>query len=256
MCFLKSKFSWLAAPLVWLVGIAALTLVWALNTPEWIEAHFDNQGASPVEAATLGFFYLQIVFLWLLPPVRPGRYRWLWLTDFSLLTFFAICRELDWHRLLVQASNLPGTTRGTPFKLKFLLNANNPLADRLIVLFCFVFVIALCGGTLLYFSRRLLKGLFILHPVCWSIGFLGGTLILIQIFDRANSVLRKDLGIMLSSSQHALTTVLEEGHELFLPIYIMLATLQAFFIYNNEPSADAPLNRFKDLLRPPASGGN
>jgi len=244
---LKSKSSWLAAPLLWLAGVAALLLVWAMTTPEWIQAHFDNDGASPVEIATVGLFFFQIGFLWLVPPMRPGWQRPLWLADFSLLTFFAICRELDWHKLLVAPSVLPGTTRGTPFKLKFLLNANNPLADRIIVAACFVVVFALCLGTLFYFLRRLVKGLFKFHPVCWSVGFFGGTIILIQIFDRANAVLRKDFGIRLTESQHALTTVLEEGQELLLPLFIVLAILQAHFIYADPPTDDVPLARFKEL---------
>ena len=245
--FLKSKASWLAAPLFWLAGVAVLLLVWAVATPGWIQLHFNNNGASPVEVATVGFFFFQIGFLWLVPPMRPGRLRPLWLADFSLLSFFAICRELDWHKLLVMPSRLPGATHGTPFKLRFLLNANNPLSDRIMVALCFVLVFSLCLGTLFYFFRRLVKGLFKFHPVCWSIGFLGGTAILIQFFDRANSVLRKGFGIHLSESQYALATIMEEGQELFLPIFVVLAVLQAHFIYVNRQTDDAPLARFKDL---------
>ncbi|HQL50771.1 MAG TPA: hypothetical protein PLR91_06210 [Kiritimatiellia bacterium] len=247
MDFLKSKHAWLAAPLLWLAGVSALVLVWALATPEWIQAHFDHDGASPVEVATVGLFFFQMGFFWLVPPMRASRLRPLWLADFSLLTFFAICRELDWHKLLISASNLPGATRGTPFKMKFLTNANNPLADRLIVAACFAVVILLCAGTLLYFLRRLLTGLFKLHPVCWSMGFFGGTIILIQITDRLPAVLRKDLGIRISESLHALMTALEEGQELLLPLFVVIAVLQAHFIYNNERTDSAPLDRFRGL---------
>lgn len=247
MDFLKSKYSWLTAPLVWLAGVATLMLVWTVATPEWIQAHFDHDGASPVEIATVGLFFFQIGFLWLVPPMRASRMRPFWLADFSLLTFFAICRELDWHKLLVTASGLPGATRGTPFKMKFLTNPNNPLADRIIVAACFAVVILLCAGTLLVFLRRLLSGLFKLHPVCWSMGFFGGTIILIQITDRMPSILRKDFGIRMSDSLHALTTALEEGQELLLPLFIVTAVLQAHFIYNNEVSDAAPLDRFKAM---------
>ncbi len=247
MCFLKSKQSWLAAPLLWLAGITAILLTWASASPEWIAAHFDQSGSSPVEVATVAFFFLQIGLFWLLPPLRPGRMRPLLLADFSLITFFAICRELDWHKLLVRASNIPGTTRGTPFKMKFLTNPNNPLADRLIVAACFAVVIAACAGTLFYFLPRLLKGLFRLHPVCWSIGFLGGTCILVQLVDRLPAVLRNEHGIRISESSHALTTALEEGQELLLPLFVILAVLQAHFIYNSDPADSTDLARFRDL---------
>jgi len=247
MCFLKSKFSWLAAPLVWLAGILALCALWLVATPEWIKLHFDQDGRSPIELATIGLFFFQIGFLWLVPPMRPGWKRTLLLADFSLLTFFAICRELDWHRLLVSVSDLPGATRGTPFKMRFLTNSVNPLGDRLLVAACFVLVLGLCAGTLLYYLRRLLKGLFKLHPVCWSMAFFGGTIILIQIVDRMPSVLRKDFGIRISDSLHALTTALEEGQELLLPVFVILAVLQAHFIYNNDPSDGAECARHRDL---------
>ena len=247
MNLLKSKHSWLAAPVLWLVGVLALLLTWALATPEWIAFHFDNDGASPVESATVGLFFLQAAFFWLVPPMRAGKWRTFWLTDFSLLTFFGICRQLDWHKLLISASDLPGATCGTPFKMRFLTNSANPLGDRLIVAACFAVVIVFCVGTLLFFLRRLLTGLFKLHPVCWSIGFFGGTLIPIQITDRLPSVLRKDFGIHISDNMHALTTTLEEGLELFLPLFIILATLQAYFIYNNDAADSAPLERFKEF---------
>jgi hypothetical protein len=249
MPFLKSKHSWLAAPLLWLAGVLALLLTWALATPEWIQFHFDNDGISPVESATIGLFFLQIGLLWLVPPMRPGWQRPLWLADFSLLTLFAVCRELDWHKLMVHASGLPGATTGTAFKMRFITNPANPLGDRLLVVACFAVVILACGGTLLFFLRRLLTGLFKLHPVCWSMGFFGGTVILIQLADRLPSVLRTKHHIILSDSLHALSTVLEEGQELLLPLFVILAILQAHFIYVSGAGADdaAPLERFKTL---------
>ena len=248
MNLLKSRLSWLTAPLIWLVGILLLLLVWAVSTPEWISAHFDNHGVSPVESATVGLFFLQIGFLWLVPPMRPSRWRAFWLADFSLITLIAICRELDWHRLLVPLSGLPGATAfGTPFKMRFLTNPANPLGDRLIVAACFAAAIILCAVPLLYFLRRLLNGLVKLHPVCWSVSFIGGTTLLILIVDRLPALLRNDLGIRMSDSMSALTTILEEGQELLLPPFAITAILQAHFIYNSDVTDSAPLAPFKHL---------
>ena len=245
---LKSRLSWLTAPLIWLAGVLTLLFVWAVSTPEWIAAHFDNHGISPVESATIGLFFLQIGLLWLVPPMRPGRWRAFWLADFSLVTFIAICRELDWHRLLVPLSGLPDATAfGTPFKMRFLTNPANPLGDRLIVAACFAAAIILCAVPLLHFLRRLLNGLIRFHPVCWSVGFLGGTTLLILIADRLPAFLRADFGIHLSDRMSALMTVLEEGQELFLPLFVITAILQAHFIYNSDASAAAPLAPFKHL---------
>jgi len=248
MNFLKSKHAWLAAPLLWVAGIIVLVTIWAITTPEWIDAHFNNDGVSPVESATIGFFWLQIFFFWLMPPMRKSGQRAFWLADFSLLSFFAICRQLDWHKLLISAEIAPGGTTGTPFKMRFLTNPNNPLADRLIVLACFIVVLGLFGGTLLYFLRRLIAGLFKLHPVCWSIGFFGGALVLIQFADRLPAVLRKKCGIEISENIKAFSTALEEGQEVLLPLFVILAVIQAYFIYNNDPDTDTShLARFREI---------
>ncbi len=247
MCFIKSERSWVAAPLLWLAGVIVLLTVWVYATPKWIDLHFDQNGGSPLEIATVALLFFQIGFLWLVPPIRPDRHRFFWATVFSVITFFGICREMDWHKLLITASGLPEATRGTPFKMRFLTNSVNPLSDRLIVLACFVLVIGICAGTLLYYLPRLVKGLFQLHPVCWSIAFIGGTTILVQLFDRAPAVLRKDFGIRLSDQTSALCTALEEGQELLLPLFAILAILQAHFIYNNANTENAPLDKHRDL---------
>jgi len=247
MCFLKGKHAWLAAPVLWVAWIAVITLVWATHSPDWILAHFDCENSSPVETATVTFLSFQIGLMWLVPPMAPSRKRTFFLADFSLISVIAICRKLDLHKLLVAPSHLPGATAGTPFKMKFLTNAHNPLTDRLIVAACFAIVIVVCGGTLLYFLRRLLKGLFRLHPVCWSMAFLGGTTILCQIADRLPANLRHHFGIHLNAAQSAFASVMEEGQETLLPLFVILAILQAHFIYNNDPADSAELARFREL---------
>jgi len=92
MCLLKSKYSWLVAPGLWLTGVLALIIVWGVATPEWVQWHFDQDGASPVEVATVGLFFAQIGILWLVPPMPPSHKRTLVLSLFSLITLFAICR--------------------------------------------------------------------------------------------------------------------------------------------------------------------
>ena len=122
--------------------------------------------------------------------------------------------------------------------MRFLTNSINPLSDRLLVLFWFGVVIALCAGTLIWYIRPLLKGLLKFHPVCWSIAFLGGAGILINLFDRMGSVLRKKFEILLTADQKAFTTVLEEGQELLLPLIIIIAIIQSHFIYNRDDAEE------------------
>ena len=225
----------MAAPIIWLCGIIILLIV-ALNaSPEWIKLNFNMKGHSTVEVATVTLFFFQILFMWLMPPVPLNTVRGKLLCfNFSVITFIAICREMDWHKAMIDVSHIEGATTGTPFKMRFLTNSINPLPDRLLVLFWFIVVIALCAGTLLWYIRPLLKGLFRFHPVCWSIAFVGGTGILINIFDRMGSILKKDFKIFLTDNQKAFTTVLEEGQELLLPLFVIIAIMQSHYIFNND----------------------
>ena len=54
-------------------------------------------------------------------------------------------------------------------------------------------------------------------------------------------------GTRISDHWHALTTALEEGQELLLPLFIILAVLQAHFIYNSDADDAAPLARHREL---------
>jgi len=193
-------------------------------------------------------FFFQMALLWILPPVslRPIKGKLL-VANFSIITFIAICREMDWHKAMINVSHIAGATKGTPFKMRFLTNSINPLSDRLLVLFWFVVVIALCAGTLIWYIRPLLKGLFKLHPVCWSLAFLGGSCILINIFDRMGSVLSKDFGITMSSQLQSFGTVLEEGQEILLPLIAIIAIIQAHFIYNRDASEEDVMAKHKEI---------
>ncbi len=225
----------MTAPIIWGCGMIALLFVYTIATPEKIFLNFSQKGFSPVEITTVGLFFFQILLFWMLPPVplKTNKGKLLCL-DFSVITLIAIAREMDWHRAIIDVSNIQGATHGTPFKMRFLTNPVNPLADRQLVLFCFIFVIALCAGTLLWYIRPLLKGLRTFHPVCWSIAFLGGSVILINIFDRMGSVLRKEFNIEFTEQSKALICLMEEGQELLLPLFVIIAVIQSHFIYNAD----------------------
>ena len=245
--FLKSRFAWVTAPVIFIVWSIILLCLWSTHSPEWIQAHFDADGASPIESATIGFFYLLIGLIWLVPAMRPSKRATFWKFDVSLVALIAICRELDWHKMLVHASDLPGATHGTAFKMRFITNPANPLSDRILVVLFFVVFFAVLGGTLIVFLPRLFKGLFKLHPVCWSIGFLGGTGILVNIFDRTPSILRKKFDTVLTPPTEALMTAFEEGMELLLPIFAMVAILQAYRIYVAGADDDSHVAEWREI---------
>lgn len=244
---IKSKYSWLTAPIIFLIGVAVIALLCGTHSSEWILSHFDSDGGSPVESVTVGLFYLCIGFIWLVPCMRPSKTRLLWRLDFTLINLIAICRELDWHKAVVHASQLPGATPGSAFKLRFLTNSANPLGDRILVLLYFIIVFSVVGGTILFFIKRLWKGLWKLHPVCWTIGFLGGTGVLVQFLDRTPSILRRKFDYLVSPQVGSTFAAFEEGFELFLPVFAILAILQAYMIYVNSQEDGTSLEKWSSI---------
>lgn len=97
----------MASPIVWICGITALLAIYFSCSPESIKLGFSQKGYAPVEIATVALFFFQILFFWLLPPVslKTTKGRLLCL-DFSVISFFAICREMDWHRAMIDVSHI------------------------------------------------------------------------------------------------------------------------------------------------------
>lgn len=127
------------------------------------------------------------------------------------------------------------TLGGTPFKMPFLLHPDVPIPAKCAAVAFFVLFFGVFGMTLLYFSVPLLKGVFSLHPVAWTVGCLGVSGIMVQICDRLPSWTR---GLAEKPKEGsvdalgALLTALEEGGEMMLAIFALIAILQAHGIYS------------------------
>ena len=115
--------------------------------------------------------------------------------------------------------------------------------------FFFVLFFAATIGPLVYFIRRLIRGIFRLHPVAWTMMFFGATGVMVQMFDRLPSTLRDmecirpELLDKATGSLTALMTAMEEGGEMMLAVFALLAILQAHVIY----APDVPDSRFAEL---------
>ena len=220
--------------------------------PEAVLANFDADGHSMVELMTLPLFAMVIPLSWLCCPVAGSlRRRAFWCTVFSVLGFMALVRELDWHKIWFAQlwPEVAATFRGTVFKMRFLTAGDMPVVPRLFVLVFFVLFFAATVGPLLYFIRRLIAGLFRLHPVAWTMACFGAAGVMVQTCDRLPSTLR-DMELLrpetldkASGTLTALMTALEEGGEMMLAAFALLAILQAHAIY----SPDRPDSRFAEL---------
>lgn len=221
------KFSWLISPILFVIGMMILTVVWMLVSPASITAWFDMNGVAPVELMTLPLFALIIPFAWLFPPTKEGKWQWVWSLDYSILAFVAICREEDLHKALGHYlwPNLADVNFN--FKSRFFMNEAVPFEAKLMIfVFYFIAVVAIIAPFARY-GITLFKEFFRLHPVAWTVAFFGGCGVMSQLADGLEGKLLK-LGIVCSESACAFLRIVEEGGELLLAFFALLAILQSY----------------------------
>jgi hypothetical protein len=231
---IASKNSWLIAPISFALGIAALIIVWATLAPQTCEMFFDNNGCSPFELMTLPLFALVVPLVWLCPPVGGSSWRKAgWSSIYSLLAMMALVREQDWHKQLFAHiwPEIASSFRGTVFKMRFIKADDIELMPKIFVVCFFILFFAAVLIPLIRYFKPLFKGFFKLDPVAWSMAFFGISGVMVQVFDRLPSKLRK-AGCELSESTDALFTALEEGSEMLLALLALLAIVQAYFKVN------------------------
>ena len=247
MNILVSRRAWILAPSIFIGGIVTLLCCWLVSRPADLIANFDADGHSMVELMTLPLFAAVIPLSWLCCPVAGSfRRKAFWSFVFSVLGFMALVRELDWHKIWFYMlwPEVVATFRGTVFKMRFLTSGDVPFVPKLFVLIFFLLFFAATVGPLLYFARRLIRGIFQLHPVAWTMMFFGATGVMVQTCDRLPSTLRDmewirpELLDKATGSLSALMTAMEEGGEMMLAVFGLLAILQSHAIYS--PDRPAP----------------
>ena len=252
MNILVSKKSWILAPALFVAGFGFFVGCWAVMDPKILIENFDADGHSMVELMTLPLFAAIAPLAWLCCPVGGSRRRKVfWCLVFSFLAFMALVRELDWHKqwFAMIWPEISETFPGTVFKMRFLKSDMIPIVPKLFVGAFFAAFFAATIGSLLYFIKRLLKGLRKLHPVAWTMAAFGASGVTVQMCDRMPATLR-DMEVfnpMLMDGScgtiAALFKALEEGGEMIMAIFALIAILQAHAIY----SPDKPDSSFADL---------
>lgn len=243
---------WLAAPAVFFAGIAALAAAWALMEPETIARTFDQDGRSPFELATLPFYAAIIPAVWLFCPFSGSRRRRTTLCIMvSIVAAMAIVKELDLHNAALHliypdfvgedGSLLPGLVKpngkpltGTPFKARVLTNAAVPSGMKAAILFYFTAFFGTFAAGFAYLLPSWIKGVFTLRADAWSIGCFGASGVMVQIADRLPSWLRHAGEAAaadeaaLEGSARALCTAMEEGGEMMIAVFALMAIVQAW----------------------------
>lgn len=245
---------YLIGPVLFVFCLLALFATWAVMEPAALRRFFDANGYSPFELATVPFFAAIVPLVWWKCPFTGSpRRRALLCAAVSCVAVMAVVKELDLHVLamrelfpeVVKANGSvyglvkPNGTSltGTPFKMRFLTNPGAPLAAKAFVLFYFGAFFGVFAALLAYFFPQLVKGFFALHPVAWTMCCFGTSGVMVQLCDRMPAWIRHARGLSKSDtvdSVSALFTALEEGGEMMIALFALLAIYQAHRIYHSE----------------------
>ncbi len=244
MNLLVSKKSWLLAPALALASLAALTCTWSVMEPEALRAAFDADGASFFELLTLPFYILIVPAVWLCCPFGGSLRRKVFLSAcVSCVAIMAVMKETDLH-IAVMSSLYPDVVanfNGTPFKMRFLTSGAVPFGAKIVAVLYFVLFFGVFAAMLLYYAKTLLKAFFRLHPVAWSVACMGGSGVMVQVADRLPAWWRHSQDIAkadVSLSFTSFCTAFEEGGEMMLAAFALLAILQAHAIYSPDRPAE------------------
>lgn len=246
---LVAKRSWMLAPAVFLLAVALLAATWAVMDPQALLAAFDADGRSFFETLTLPFYALIVPVVWLCCPFGGSAKRKAILcAGVSCVAAMAVVKELDLHLVAMNAlyPDVVANFKGTPFKMRFITGSGIPAAAKALAIAYFALFFGVFAAMLAYFFLRLVKGFFRFHPVAWTMCFFGGSGVMVQMFDRLPAWYRhaKDLPKSdLADSFTAFCTVFEEGGEMLIAAFALLAILQAHAIY----ARDNPPLEFAEL---------
>lgn len=253
----NSRHSFLFGPFVFILCAVALFVTWLVMDPTALHHAFDNDGRSPFELATIPFFAAIIPLVWWKCPFTGSRARrTLLCAAVSIVAFMAVVKELDlhlWamHALFPQVVNADGSVyglvkpngtplTGTPCKMRFLTNPGAPLAAKAFVLFYFTSFFGVFAAMLAYFFGPLMKGFFKLHPVAWTMCCFGSSGVMVQIMDRLPAWYRHAKGLPKEKAIDAcasLCTAFEEGGEMMIALFALIAIIQAHQYYAKKPTA-------------------
>ena len=248
MNLLVSKKSFLLAPVIFLVCASMLATVWAVMEPQALRAAFDADGHSFFEVLTLPLYALIVPLVWLCCPFAGSTKRKALLcAAVSCVAAMAVVKELDLHLAAITAiyPDVVANFRGTPFKMRFLTASGVPFGAKLVAISYFVLFFGVFAALLAYYSIRLFKGFFKLHPVAWTMCCFGTSGVMVALFDRLPAWYRHANGLakdeIIAGSFGSFCTAFEEGGEMMIAAFALLAILQAHAIYSQDkpyPGAD------------------
>ena len=213
-----------APGLMILLGALPLGL-WLCLPPQ--DCYWVVQENGLVETATVVLYALAAALLIWFRPADNSRAQDIAFMVFLFLIVSLMLRELD-AQLWIPSQDT------TAFKINFFRNPKNPIGEKILA----GGIVLIYIGVAIYLLRRyalfLIRGVFRLKTLPWTIGTLGAITLFAKIVDRMPANYQKATGIAYTVSEHALSSAIEECYEMYMPVLIILAIIQ--FARNPERS--------------------
>ena len=218
--FLSPFFSPVFFTVLWGALVLAVLVFYPKKT---FEITTDGQ---LIDVATyIGYALMLLTMLTLYQDFKGNHFSWL---VYLMLGVCALLREAGIQHHL-------STTDSTPFKSRFFLNPNNPLAEKILYGAVLLILFAALLYLALKYAKHLTTSFFKLNTVTWSIATFCAVLVFAKFADRFPSHYRhiKNLDA-LPRSFIDLWSLLEESAELFLPLLIVVALMQYHVLLKKE----------------------
>ncbi len=199
-----------------LLGTLPLSL-WLFLSPQDCYGVVRENGL--VENATVTLYALAAILLIWLRPTDNSRAQDIAFAVFLFLIISLMARELDAQMWIPSQDT-------TAFKINFFRNPKNPIGEKILA----GAIVLVYLGVAIYLVRRyarfLIRGVFKLKTLPWTIGTLGAITLFAKIIDRMPANYQKATGIAYTVSEHALSSAVEECYEMYMPVLIILAIIQ------------------------------
>ena len=188
---------------------------------------FDVEEIGLTETLTYLFYGLGggIVFMLYEDHIHTPRQKTYYYLCF--LWFCALLREMGVQHWLT-------THDTTAIKLRFFTNPDNPLHEKVITILLLLLVARVVIYLLYHYTKPVVSRFLKMHPVSWSIAFLGIWVCITQFADRLPAEYEIATGVELSEPVRFALKVLEEGGESLLPLLFAIAMLQFHFLFQRE----------------------
>ena len=122
----------------------------------------------------------------------------------------------------------------TAIKIKFFTNPNNPISEKILTAVLVLAVLVVIIYITKKYAIHLIKGVFKMDTISWSVGTLVFFGLFSKFIDRYPSNFKRSHGVVIAEAIKNNLSILEETSEVFIPLTAILILIQYYFMIKEE----------------------